>query len=61
MALLISNILVYLKCGCGFQLVMAFIGCERSGRSGPPKIHPKAVPRKRLLYFFIVVPGQWLV
>ena len=41
------------------ESVTALLGCERSGRTSPPKIHQKVVPlRKILLYFFIVALGR---
>ena len=39
-------------------LVMALVGCERSGRTGPfLKSIKKRFPPCKLLYFFLVAPG----
>ena len=38
--------------------VMALVECERSGCTGPPKKHQKAVSLRKLLYFFIVAPDM---
>ena len=39
--------------------VMALVGCERSGRPGPPlKNFKKRFPLRKLFYLFIVAPGR---
>ena len=41
---------------------MALIGCERCGRTEPPKIDQKVAPSKKLLYFYKAAPGhRWHV